>query len=43
MKFLLFTDFHHAPGLFMGGDKKDLSLFQRLALKPKEPRVIVAY
>ena len=33
MKFLLFTDFHHAPGLFMGGDKKDLSLFQRLALK----------
>lgn len=31
MKFLLFADFHYAPGIFMGGTPEDLAGFQRRA------------
>lgn len=33
MKFLLFADWHHAPGLFMGRTLEDLHLIQRRALE----------
>ena len=31
MKFLLFSDFHHAPGYFLGGTPADLAAFQKRA------------
>ena len=31
MKFLLFSDLHHCPGVFMGGTWEDLALIQRRA------------
>ena len=32
MKFLIFSDLHHAPGVFVGGSYEDLRTMERAAL-----------